>query len=194
MTMHRPCPRVKNPTTDNVMKAFEAGIEVVQGYIKQVSMGFGSAKFTFPPCHHVFSAAMIFLHAMRTCPTILASRYSLEQMEEYMDTFPDYFTLVAERWPASAACKDEYLRLLEPVKEHYLNSLRQLHTSEEMLPYLDELDGFTYQPDMSVLPGDYLYYPAHTPNTGFGGPRSDISSEANLENSDWNWYFDFGTI
>lgn len=194
MTLFRPCPRMKNPVTDNVLKAFDAGIEVVKGYIQQVSMGFGSAKFTFPPCHHVFSAAMIFLHAMRTCPTVLASRHSLEQMEEYMDTFPDYFTLVAERWPASAACKDDYLRLLEPVKEHYMNSMRQLHTSEEMMPFLDELDGFTYQPDMSVLPGDYLYYPTQTPNAGFGGPRSDISSEANLENSDWNWYFDFGTI
>lgn len=122
VALYRPCPRIRSPTTANLLKAFSAAVEVAKGYARQANFGFGSQKYTFQPVHHVFSAAMVFLHTIRECIPELVSRYSLDEMEDFMSSFTTFFSLTAERWPASSACLEEYHRLLEPLKQRYIQA------------------------------------------------------------------------
>ncbi|EXJ85258.1 hypothetical protein A1O3_05933 [Capronia epimyces CBS 606.96] len=119
VTLYRPCPKVKYPTVTNLIKAFKAAIKVGEGYSQQAQMDFGSPKYTFQPCYHVFSSAIVFLHTIRQCESVLASLFTLDDMTEFMLTFSRFFSLIAERWPAALKCLHEYHRLLEPVKERY---------------------------------------------------------------------------
>lgn len=191
VTLYRPCPRVRNPTTANLLKAFNASVEVARGYTTQAGMGFGNLKYTLQPCHHVFSAAMVFLHAIRECAVALAEIYSLEQMEDFMGTFPAFFALTAERWPASAACKDEYLRLLEPVKEYYVNSL-QLNTIE-YLPNLGEVEEYLCQPDLWILGSESFAFSSTTSDDP-GGLGSDTWANFDLDSNYWDSYFNMESL
>lgn len=122
VALFRPCPRINTPTTANLLRAFDASVEVARGYSKQANVGFGSQKYTLTPVHYVFSAAVVFLHAIRECLTELVSRHSVDEMEGFMDLFTTFFSLAAERWPASERCLEEYHRLLEPVKQRYVQA------------------------------------------------------------------------
>jgi hypothetical protein len=119
VTLFRPCPRVKHPTVPNLIKAFRAAVKVAEGYSRQAQMDFGSPKYTFQPCHHVFSSAMVFLHTIRQCGAVLASIFPFDEIEGFMQTFSRFFSLTAERWPAAVKCVDEYHRLLAPVRDGY---------------------------------------------------------------------------
>ncbi|TPX16976.1 uncharacterized protein E0L32_003538 [Thyridium curvatum] len=157
--LYRPCPRVKTPQLNHLLKAFEASIQVVQGYRRQASTAFGSPKYTFGPCHHVFASAMVFLHALRTCPSALRSHYSDLEMEASMTAFSDFFAVTAERWPASLKCLDEYQRILEPLKERYFEAERALSSIplDDLLP----ANGFLGYEDFvidSVTAEDFTSY------------------------------------
>lgn len=190
VTLFRPCPRIKNPTMPNLLKAFKATVQVVQGYLKQAGMGFGSLKFTFQPCHHVFSSAMVFLHIIRECPSALASMYTLEEMKGFMSAFSDFFSLTTERWPASSAYMDEYNRLLEPLREHYFSSVHLTNTSFQFES--DELGEYLsgYNPwSLSGEPGGYsnLVFEPFT-----DAATANLWRDGGFDSIDWDRYFDLG--
>ncbi|KIW69535.1 hypothetical protein PV04_05408 [Phialophora macrospora] len=120
ITLFRPCPKIPDPSVSSLVKAFKAATEVAEGYYQQANMEFGSPKYTFQPCHHVFSAAGVFLHALRQVRSTIASLYTIREVESFMETFSRFFSVTAERWPAALRCLREYERLLEPLKQEYL--------------------------------------------------------------------------
>jgi len=190
VTLFRPCPRIKNPTMPNLLKAFKATVQVVQGYLKQAGMGFGSLKFTFQPCHHVFSSAMVFLHIIRECPSALVSMYTLEEMKGFMSAFSDFFSLTTERWPASSAYMDEYNRLLEPLKEHYFSSVHLTNTSFQYQS--DELGEYLSGYNLWSLSGE----PGGFSNLVFepftDAATANLWQDGGFDSIDWDRYFDLG--
>ena len=152
-------------------------------------MGFGSLKYTFQPCHHVFSAAMVFLHAIRECPLTLSEHYTLDEMESFMDSFREYFTLSAERWPALITCKEEYERLLEPLKEQYVNAV-QVNPNLVQESVLDELGEYLWQPDTWLPAGEVVQYPVDVEE--LDAAVSQVSPATDIEPTDWDRYFDLG--
>ncbi|KAK0388619.1 hypothetical protein NLU13_4862 [Sarocladium strictum] len=145
VTLFRPCPRIKQPSADNLIKAFSAAVEVADGSWRQANLEFGSSKYVFHACYHSFSAAITFLQALqRVKASILAVR-TWDQIESDMDTFSRFFATVAERWPAASRCLEEYERLLAPIKkevEDFLTASKQQQESEMLTEEDAEADSY----------------------------------------------------
>ncbi|KIW10751.1 hypothetical protein PV08_10050 [Exophiala spinifera] len=125
VTLFRPCPLIKEPTAENLLKAFSAAVGVADGSWEQANLEFGNSKYVFHSCYHSFSAAIAFLQALQRFKAEIAASYSLEQVESFMDIFSRFFATVAERWPAAAKCLEEYERLLVPVRTEFTNFVFQ---------------------------------------------------------------------
>lgn len=119
VTLFRPCPLIKEPTAENLLKAFSAAVGVADGSWQQANLEFGNSKYVFHSCYHSFSAAIAFLQALQRFKVEIAATYTLKQVESYMNTFSRFFATVAERWPAAAKCLEEYERLLVPVRKDF---------------------------------------------------------------------------
>ncbi|KAF2165246.1 hypothetical protein M409DRAFT_67492 [Zasmidium cellare ATCC 36951] len=114
--LYRPCPRNKAPCPRNLIKAANAAVHVADDYREQQKTRFGYLKYVFHPCHHVFSSALVFLQALQYCKAEYASLYTVDEVEQQANSFPRFFTTIAERWPAAARCHEEYSRLLQPIQ------------------------------------------------------------------------------
>lgn len=186
--LFRPCPKVKNPTEYNLMKAFSASVKVAQGYLRQASMGFGSPKYTIQPCHHVFTSAMVFLHALKVCAAAIASSFSFDEIESFMSEFSQFFSFTAERWPAAAKCLDEYHRLLRPLKERWS---RYLSASPETQRGMDEKE----DPVSLLDPENGLFNFNEYVNEFFDPIDSQLTAVSSLDSNiipvEWDGYFDF---
>ncbi|KAL2420048.1 hypothetical protein ABEF95_003781 [Exophiala dermatitidis] len=125
VTLFRPCPLIKEPTAENLLKAFSAAVGVADGSWQQANLEFGNSKYVFHSCYHSFSAAIAFLEALQRFKAEIAATYTLKQVESYMDIFSRFFATVAERWPAAAKCLEEYERLLVPVRKVFTNFVAQ---------------------------------------------------------------------
>jgi hypothetical protein len=125
VTLFRPCPRLKEPPAENLIKAFSAAVGVADGSWQQANLEFGSSKYVFHSCYHSFSAAIAFLQALQRFKAEIAAIYTWKQVEANMDTFSRFFATVAERWPAASRCLEEYERLLAPVKKDFADFLAQ---------------------------------------------------------------------
>ncbi|KAF2187490.1 GAL4-like transcription factor-like protein [Zopfia rhizophila CBS 207.26] len=123
--LFRPSPRIKEPSKENLLKAFIASVRVADGYWQQSNADFGRIKYVFHPCHHTFASARVFLQALQRCTAEISDIYSPEQVEEWMGCFSRFFSTIAERWPAATRCLEEYERLLAPVKKNYAEFLAQ---------------------------------------------------------------------
>ncbi|KAL1859853.1 hypothetical protein Plec18167_006325 [Paecilomyces lecythidis] len=194
VTLFRPSTRVKDPTTENFMKAFIAGVHVARGYWKQANLEFGSSKYVFHPCYHTFSAAVVFLQALDRCKEAIWLEYSTDQIEEFILSFSKFFTTIAERWPAASRCLEEFERLMVPVKRKYIDfTLSKARTvpngSGPNASFIDQ-EGFV------------LNTPAHQDelldiHTLF---PQDVFSHEQLEDltftipTDWEMEFDFSVI
>lgn len=191
VALFRPCPRIKSPTTANLLKAFDASVEVAKGYGKQANVGFGSQKYTFTPVHFVFSAAMVFLHTIRECLPELVSRHSLDEMEGLMSLFTTFFSLAAERWPASARCMEEYHRLLEPVKQRYIQASQPAASVLD----LDVDAGAGYLPQyygwIPSLDAAGLDYPLFEP---LPDVTADLWMDGDPTVVNWEEYFNMGPL
>lgn len=192
VALFRPCPKIVSPTTGNLLKAFNAAIEVAKGYSKQANFGFGSQKYTFQPVHHVFSSAMVFLHTIRECLPDLVSRYSLEEMEDYWSSFTTFFSLTAERWPAASACRDEYQRHLEPLKQRYIQALESAAASMD----IDMIATGEYLPphqgwNSSIDSIGFENIPYH-PLADMTSPNLWMDEDSTMV--DWGEYFNMGPL
>lgn len=117
VTLFRPCPRIKDPPADNLLKAFSAAVGVADGSWRQANLEFGSSKYVFHACYHSFSAAITFMQALQRIKTRIFATHTWEQVQADMETFSRFFATVAERWPAASRCLEEYERLLGPIKQ-----------------------------------------------------------------------------
>jgi hypothetical protein len=125
VTLYRPSPRIREPTCQNLMKAFIAAVRVADGYFTQANLDFGNSKYVFHQCHHTFASAVAFLQALQRCKDSVCTLYSLDQVEGFMASFSRLFSTMAERWPAASRCLEEYERLLAPVKKDYVDFITQ---------------------------------------------------------------------
>jgi hypothetical protein len=125
VTLFRPCPIIREPSAESLIKAFAAAPGVASGYWQQANSEFGNSKYVFHPCHHSFSAALVFLQALQRYKAEIAALHSFEMIEAYMAEFSQFFTMVAERWPAASGCLDEWEKLLAPVKREYVEFLNE---------------------------------------------------------------------
>jgi hypothetical protein len=183
VTMYRPSPRVKEPSSTNLMKAFVAAVQVADGYWKQSNTDFGNVKYVFHPCHHSFSAAITFLQALQRCKPEIAENYTVEQVEEYAACFSRFFSTISERWPAATRCLDEFERLLDPVKKDYLEFLvQQANASQQASP----VDIFDNPVNLEHALGFWNIFEAT------GDEVVDPWGLNALVPRDWNAEFDFG--
>ena len=120
-TLFRPSPRVKDPEPEHLLKAFKCSVGVPRGYSKQQNLGFGSSKYAFHPCHHSFSAAVVFLQALERCKELICVRYSIDDIQNFISVFSNFFSTIAERWPASLRCMEEFNRLMIPIRQKYID-------------------------------------------------------------------------
>ncbi|EXJ96365.1 hypothetical protein A1O1_01491 [Capronia coronata CBS 617.96] len=191
LTLYRPCPRINHPKTHNLIKAFYASIGVVRGYMRQTNAEFGSSKYIFHSCHHVFSAAMVFLHTLRECPSLVASMCTPTELEEYMSSFSDLFSLLAPKWPASLKCLEEYLRLLEPLKKRILNVFQ--HSTSRTPVDLHENNEASMFNDIDYSMMD----PSHYVTSAFENCDDTILADHLPDYGsvplDWDQYFEFQT-
>lgn len=192
VTLFRPTPRTKEPTCENLMKAFHAGIGVANGYWKQSNLGFGNSKYVFHPCYHTFSAAIVFLRALQRCKEAISATYSLDEVESFLGCFSRLFTVIAERWPAASRCLEEFERLMAPVKREYIDHTIQnaRNISQDLL--YGEIPTFPENDDISLGSAWQLdsmdFGPLMAP--GLWDHESPVLSfDVPI---DWNAEFDFG--
>lgn len=193
VTLFRPSPRVKEPSCENLMKAFLACIGVADGYWKQSNLSFGNSKFVFHPCYHTFSAGILFLRTLQRCKDVIYATYSLNEVENFISCFSRLFTTIAERWPAASRCLEEFERLMIPVKREYVDyTVQKARNAPQGAPYHHIAtfgDGEDLTMDSSAWQLD---------NTNFGpllttGIWDHESPELALSVPlDWNAEFDFG--
>ncbi|KAF2269994.1 hypothetical protein CC78DRAFT_507565 [Lojkania enalia] len=141
VSLFRPSPRIPKPTTENLLKVYNAAIQVADGYWQQSNADFGHIKYVFHPCHHSFNSAIEFLRALSWCKSEISDRYPYEQVEYDMGRFSTFFSTIAERWPAAIRCLEEYKKLLAPVKKEYVDFLVQ--KAKNIPPETSQLDGMT---------------------------------------------------
>lgn len=102
VTLFRPCPLNKEPSAGQLLKAFAAAPAVARNYTRQAQAALGWSKYVFHPCHHSFSAAVVFLQALQRYKAEIAALYSWEMIETYIAEFSTFFTMVRERWPQAS--------------------------------------------------------------------------------------------
>lgn len=170
VTLFRPCPRIKEPSAENLLQAFSAAAGVADGSWKQANLGFGNSKYVFHSCYHSFSAAVTFCQALQRIKPQIFANYTWEQVEQDMETFTRFFTALAERWPAASRCLDEYERLLTPIKKEVMEFLAEGsqgvvdEMAMDMTLDLQEALNFgmflnVIPPDLEVILGGYSYVP-----------------------------------
>lgn len=146
VTLFRPSPRVREPSSQNLMKAFSAAVKVADGYYSQANLDFGNSKYVFHPCHHSFSSAVAFLQALQRCKDTICVLYTLDEVEGFMESFSRLFSTMAERWPAASRCLEEYERLLAPVRKDYHDFVTQrvrTHSISQETSDLNPMTGFS---------------------------------------------------
>lgn len=194
VTLFRPSPRIKEPSCENLMKAFRAGVNVADGYWKQSNLGFGSSKFVFHPCYHTFSAAIVFLMALRCCKETVSATYSLSQVENFIACFSRFFATIAERWPAASRCLEEFERLMAPVKREYVDHTVQWARKIPQNPSYGQIPPFGENDELTLDSMGSLdsinFGPLSLSATGLW---DNESPELPLAFPiDWNAEFDFG--
>ena len=191
VTLFRPCPRIREPTAENLLKAFSSAVGVADGSWKQANLGFGSSKYVFHSCYHSFSAAVAFLQALQRIKPEIAAAYTWSHVEANMSTFSRFFSTVAERWPAASRCLEEYEKLLALVRKDFTDFLVQdeaQRASERSSP-LDQLvtsviGDPAYDLEEAITFGNFLN--ATTPGLQY---NMDYYSHMPV---DWNEEFNFG--
>lgn len=187
VTLFRPCPAIKEPSSRNLIKAFAAAPGVASGYWQQANSDLGNSKYVFHPCHHSFSAALVFLQALQRWKAEISILYSLETIKGYMAEFSQFFVMVAERWPAASGCLDEWGKLLAPVKKEYIEFLNDKVRRESQVTLEGLADLMEIGPTGSLedaLNFDIL----NLINTG---TDNLLSYHSNVP-ADWNTEFGFG--
>lgn len=182
VTLFRPCPRIREPNCENLMKAFVAAVKVADGYFRQANLAFGNSKYVFHPCHQSFSSAVVFLQALQRCKENICIAYTVAEVEEFMATFSRLFTTMTERWPAATRCLEAYERLSAPVKKDYLDFIAQRARTQSVSYQVSEvgiLDGFQSELTGTALDLDEIF------NLGslFGPPGT-----SSVEDFDWMYY------
>lgn len=190
----KPSKRITQPSRDEWLDAFENAVRVAKGYTQQANADTGSIKYVFHPCHHSFSAALIFLQALTRCSSDISTQYSRVQVEEWMKVFSYFFSTVSERWPAASRCLEEYERLLEPTKHQYLSYLneKEWRSMQGMSPLLDQPNSVHSIPPMATTELDdaFNYYETFNPViTSVNGDA--LSSPMFAPPHDWNSEFNF---
>lgn len=192
VTLFRPSPRIKDPTCENLMKAFHAGIRVADGYWKQSNLEFGNSKYVFHPCYHTFSAAVVFLRALQRCKETISATYSLNQVENCIAYFSRLFTTIAERWPAASRCLEEFERLMAPVKREYIDYTIQTARNISQDSSYGHIQAFGDNEDMtrcSAWQLDSIDFGPLLPPGLWDYESPELSLAFPI---DWNAEFDFG--
>jgi hypothetical protein len=191
VTLFRPSPRTKDPSSQNLMKAFVAAVKVADGYWKQANLDFGNSKYVFHPCHHTFSSAVAFLQALQRCKECVCVLYTLAEVEIFMESFSRLFMTMAERWPAASRCLEEYDRLLAPVRKDYVDFITQHARTQSISFAPNDISGALISQEDAVTDLDDMF------NFGsfFNPPGSLVAEEHSWLYSpvptNWNTEFDF---
>ncbi|KAJ4524649.1 hypothetical protein HRR75_000239 [Exophiala dermatitidis] len=189
--LFRPCPRVKMPSRENLMKGFHAAVQAATGYWEQANSEFGYMKYVFHPCHHTFSAAIVFLQALQYCRPEIADLHTLEEVEEFMMCFSRFFSTISERWPAATRCLHEYERLLGPVKKEYSEFLEQRSRllDEQLSMNAYSVDGYLGHNGLDDI-DSFAFWEVSNPFIDFTG--DDLIDNYTYPPYDWNAEFGFG--
>ncbi|KAF2277038.1 uncharacterized protein EI97DRAFT_307002 [Westerdykella ornata] len=123
MMLYKPSKRIPLPTTKNWLVAFESSVRIAEGCLRQHNTEQAKIKYVFHPVHYCRKAAFVFLQALSHCKSEVAGRYPVAQVETWMEVFPTFFLAIAERWPDTRRCEEEYQRRLAPVKREYFQFL-----------------------------------------------------------------------
>lgn len=197
VTLFRPSPRIKEPKSEHLMKAFRAGVGIADGYRKQSNLGFGNSKYVFHCCYHTFSGAIVFLQALQRCKESISATYSLDEVENFLARFSRFFTTIVERWPSASRCLEEFERLAAPVKREYVDytvqKARNMSNdgSPDRIAVLGEHTN-DLPPDSPWQLDDLINFgPLMAPELWNPEASSELSFTVP---SDWNAEFDFGMI
>lgn len=190
VSLFRPSPRIKNPSSDILMKAFAASVGVSNGYLKQANLGFGNSKYVFHPCNHAFSAAIVFMHVLLRCKEIVASTFSLSEVTSSAASFSVLFDTIAERWPAALRYRDEVEKLMIPAKRDYIEYTVQSTAALPQGSFADQIPSYEHGTDPNTTSAWQMM------NTDFGSfTMPDLWDYQSPEFTfpspiDWNAEFD----
>lgn len=182
--IYRPSPRIRQPPTNNLLLLFEAACSEAKGYYEQSQLKFGSSKNTWHSVHHSFEAAKAALYSLRHCKLLIFQKYPLDVIRDMLSYFALMFSNIAERWPASAKCKEEFERQLDPVMTDFLVfAQKQQRGHDELDPVMpsaipDALELDLWEPTVPLFE-----------NTIFGN-SSALDPQFAFPH-DWNEAFDF---
>ncbi|EXJ90966.1 hypothetical protein A1O1_04073 [Capronia coronata CBS 617.96] len=190
--LFRPCPRVKMPSREDLMKGFTAAVQVATGYWEQANAELGYLKYVFHPCHHTFSSAVVFLQALQYCKVEIADLHPLQEVEGYMMCFSRFFSTISERWPAATRCLQEYERLLGPIKKEYSEFVLQRATlfNQQSPVGAYSMGGGDYLEDAMGLDESFAFWEVPNPIIDFTG--NDLVDTYTYPPYDWNAEFGFG--
>ncbi|KEF54363.1 uncharacterized protein A1O9_09529 [Exophiala aquamarina CBS 119918] len=189
VTLFRPCPRIKEPTVENFLKAFSAAVGVADGSWEQANLDFGNSKYVFHSCYHSFSAAIVFLQALQRIKIEIAATYTLKQIEMKINAFSRFFATLAERWPAASGCLEEYERLLVPARKEFSDYLVQ-----EAHRLSDQDSSITQLADGAGIYSNYDLGEEFTFGTIFNFPAPDVDRTLDYCSYipvDWDQEFNF---
>ncbi|KAH8808815.1 fungal-specific transcription factor domain-containing protein [Xylogone sp. PMI_703] len=195
VTLFRPSLRVKEPTCDNLMKAFVGGVDVAKGYWKQSNLAFGNSKYVFHPCYHSFSSAVVFLQALERCKELICLRYSVSEIEDFIAAFSRFFATIAERWPAASRCLEEFERLMAPVKRKYIDfalNNKAKSISNELTPSTSLIDHAENSIESLLQLDDLMDFHTLFPHDVFN--TEEVVRLPYTIPADWQMEFDFGII
>ncbi|RFU24692.1 hypothetical protein B7463_g11645, partial [Scytalidium lignicola] len=195
VTLFRPSPRVKEPTCENLMKAFVGGVDVAKGYWKRSNLAFGNSKYVFHPCYHSFSSAVVFLQALERCKELICLKYSVAEIEDFISAFSRFFATIAERWPAASRCLEEFERLMAPVKRKYIDfalNNKAKNVSNELTPSASLMDHSDNTMESLLQLDDMMDFHTLFPHDVFN--TEEVTRLPFTIPADWQMEFDFGII
>lgn len=116
MVLHRPSPRVPQPSSESLLSAFEAAMAAE--HIHRDHLRHGVFRRPWLSAHYTLEAATVVLFALRHGYDAIAARFTPTQIFDWAKRLTsNLFAIAAHGWPAVGTYAGMYERLLGPLLE-----------------------------------------------------------------------------
>ncbi|KAK8201585.1 hypothetical protein M8818_005839 [Zalaria obscura] len=114
--LHRPSPRMPQPSQRSLLVAFEAACTAAKCLKEHISSGF--FRRPWMAAHHTLETAMIVLYCLRHGMNTITQHFEVQQIFDMTKLFTSNFLAIAgQGWTEVSKCAGVYERLLGPLLE-----------------------------------------------------------------------------